>query len=152
MLERVVRKAELPPGRHADEGPDLHVILDGYRYISCPLFATDGNVVSKQIRGDSGCHRRHGVFVARGPDFCSKVRIEGARIVDLAPTVLHLMGCPIPDDMDGQVLTDALRPASRDVRPPVTTTEGNTARPGYELTDDEEAELRPRLRGLGYLA
>lgn len=150
MLERVVRKAELPPGRHADEGPDLHVILDGYRYISCPLFATDGNVVSKQIRGDSGCHRRHGVFVARGPDF-SKVRIEGARIVDLAPTVLHLMGCPIPDDMDGQVLTDALRPASRDIRPPVTVTEGGTARPGYELTDDEEAELRSRLRGLGYL-
>ncbi len=150
MLEQVVRKAELPPGQHADEGPDLHVVLDGYRYISCPLFATDGNVVSRQIRGDSGCHRRHGVFVARGPDFCSGARVAGARIVDLAPTVLHLMGCPIPDDMDGHVLTEALCSASRVVRSQVAATE-RASRPGYDLSGEEEAELRDRLRGLGYL-
>ncbi len=33
----------------------------------------------------------------------------GAQIIDLAPTILHLMGVPVPDDMDGQVLTEALK-------------------------------------------
>ena len=34
--------------------------------------------------------------------------LDQPRIVDLAPTVLHVMGCPVPDDMDGRVLTEAL--------------------------------------------
>jgi len=34
--------------------------------------------------------------------------ISGARIIDLAPTILHLMNVPVPDDMDGRVLTEAL--------------------------------------------
>ena len=32
--------------------------------------------------------------------------IDGANIVDLAPTALHAMGLPVPDDMDGRVLTE----------------------------------------------
>ncbi|MBN1934026.1 MAG: alkaline phosphatase family protein [Anaerolineae bacterium] len=155
MLERVVRAGQLAPGAHMDEGPDLHVVLDGYRYISCPLFANDGHVLSRQIRGDSGSHRQNGLLIAAGPPICPGAAIQGARIVDLAPTVLHLMGLPAPAEMDGRVLRDILtspgdfEAAQYDqdaAAPPIHDLTDH-----YTLTDEEEAELEARLKGLGYL-
>ena len=108
MLDRVIHQSHLSPGDHLDEGPDLHVVLDDYRYISCPLFANDGHVISRQIRGDSGSHRSHGMLIAYGPHIRPGAAIEEAQIVDLAPTVLSLLGCPVPGDMDGRVLTEVL--------------------------------------------
>ena len=32
--------------------------------------------------------------------------INSARIIDLAPTILHIMNVPIPNDMDGRVLNE----------------------------------------------
>ena len=94
--------------RDLNHAPDLHLVMDGYRTIAFPLFAADGKIVTQQIRGDSGCHRREGVFIASGPHIRRGQSISGARIVDLAPTILHLMGLPAPDDMDGRVLEEAL--------------------------------------------
>jgi predicted AlkP superfamily phosphohydrolase/phosphomutase len=31
---------------------------------------------------------------------------HGARIIDLAPTILYLLGIPVPYDMDGSVIND----------------------------------------------
>jgi predicted AlkP superfamily phosphohydrolase/phosphomutase len=152
MLDRAIRSDELPGGEHAEDGPDLHVVLDGYRYISCPLFATDGHVLSKQIRGDSGCHRMHGLLIISGPNVHAGRQVQGARIVDLAPTALHLMGCPIPGDMDGRVLTEVLDAAFLDERlPQVEPVASGVAQDAFALTADEEAELEARLKGLGYL-
>jgi len=151
MVDKVIRKETITSGEHADEGPDLHVVLDGYRYISCPLFATDGNILSKQIRGDSGCHRSHGIFIAHGPHIRAG-HITDARIVDLAPTTLELMDCPLPGDMDGRVLASIFKDprvaASSLQAEPVAVP---TAQGRYALTEDEEAELEARLKGLGYL-
>jgi len=150
MVERVIRRADLPGGAHAAEGPDLHVVMDGYRYISCPLFATDGNVISKQIRGDSGSHRMHGALIAHGPQVRVGARVQGARIVDLAPTALYLLGCPIPDDMDGRVLDGILRPSVLANRAPeMEAVSVELARGAHVLSEEEEAELERRLKGLG---
>ncbi len=49
-------------------------------------------------------------FIAVGPDIKSGVRSSvPTGNVDLAPTVLALLGVPIPDTMDGRVLREALR-------------------------------------------
>ena len=152
MVDRVIPNSELASGSHAHLGPDLHVVLDGYRYISCPLFATDGHVISKQIQGDSGSHRMNGVFIAYGPHIRAGTPVENARIVDLAPTALHLMDCPVPDDMDGRVLRDVLEGSFLDARSPdVESANPYTPQEAYALSDEEEAELETRLKGLGYL-
>jgi predicted AlkP superfamily phosphohydrolase/phosphomutase len=154
MLDQAIRQSVLSPGSHLDEGPDLHVVLDGYRYISCPLFATDGNVISQQIRGDSGSHRMHGVLIACGPHIAKGAAVSKAHIVDLAPTVLHVLGCPIPDDMDGRVLTeilDASREHSPNPRHPAEPAYPVPEQERHVLSDDEEAELQARLKGFGYL-
>jgi predicted AlkP superfamily phosphohydrolase/phosphomutase len=151
MLDRVIRSSELPHGAHQDESADLHVVLDGYRYISCPLFATDQNVISKQIRGDSGCHRMNGAFIAYGPHIRAGVQVKDARIVDLAPTALHLLDCPIPDDMDGHVLNDLFNGKLARRSPQIAAAGDNGRQKAYVLSKDEEAELEDRLKGLGYL-
>lgn len=149
MLDRVIPKEEATFGGHAEEGPDLHLVLDGYRYISCPLFATDGNVISKQIRGDSGSHRMHGILIAHGPHIRAG-RVEGARIVDLAPTVLQWMGLPIPDDMDGRALNQIVDDVST-YPLQVQAASLGARRKTHVLSKNEEAEIEARLKGLGYL-
>ncbi len=148
LLDRVIQGEQVAHGPYAHRSPDLHVVLDGYRTIAFPLFATDGRVVTRQIRGDSGCHRSHGIFVAWGPEVRAGETVENAHIVDLAPTILHLMNLPVPDDMDGRVLTEALTTTR-----PVTyeKTAEAEAEVGEDLSADETSEVEERLRSLGYL-
>jgi predicted AlkP superfamily phosphohydrolase/phosphomutase len=105
ILTNLVRGHDAYNGPYAELGPDLHLELDHYAMIACPLFATEGRVMTNQIRGDSGCHRREGIFIAAGPGIHAGVDLPEASILDLAPTILHLLGEPVPREMDGRVLT-----------------------------------------------
>jgi len=51
-------------------------------------------------------HRDLGILVIRGPDI-KQGRIDGASVLDIAPTVLSLFGLPVGEDMDGKVLLQA---------------------------------------------
>ncbi len=147
LIDKIIPGDEVTHGPYAAQGPDLHLVMDSYRTIVFPLFATDGKIVTRQIRGDSGCHRKHGIFVAWGPEIRPNA-LSNARILDLAPTILHLLELPVPSDMDGRVLTEALaseRPVEiREVGP---DKEGANA----QLSAEETAEVENRLRDLGYL-
>lgn len=148
LLDRVIPGDEVAHGPYAHQGPDLHVVFDGYRAIAFPLFATDSRLITRQIRGDSGCHRMDGLLIAWGAEVRSGRIAEGARITDLAPTILHLLGLPVPADMDGQVLTSLLtlaRPVEIEEVAPVEL----DAEAG--LSAEDSAEVENRLRSLGYL-
>ena len=148
LMDRVIPSDQVVHGPHAHRGPDLHLVMDGYQTIAFPLFATDRRIVTRQIRGDSGCHRLHGVFIAQGPEIQRGKTVENPHIMDLAPTILHLMGLPVLEDMDGRVLTEALTSS----RPVKRQANGATdEKPHGELSQEEEAEVEDRLRALGYL-
>ena len=53
-------------------------------------------------------HRDFGVLVIRGPQIKKDVTLEGASILDIAPTILALYGLPVGEDMDGKALARAL--------------------------------------------
>jgi predicted AlkP superfamily phosphohydrolase/phosphomutase len=147
LVDRVLMGDEVAHGPFSSRGPDLHVVMDGFRTIAFPLFAADSRVVTRQIRGDSGCHRLHGIFVAWGAEVRQGVTLEGARIVDLAPTILHLMGLPVPEDMDGRVLDEAIAHA----RPVQFSSVGPATGKATGLSSEEAAEVEARLHALGYL-
>jgi arylsulfatase A-like enzyme len=90
-------------------------------------------------------------LLAIGPGMRRGHTLEGATIMDLAPTVLALQGVPIPSDMDGQVLeglfTDDFRRRLR-IRRSAKTLEGEYL-PATYSPEDEEA-VRDILKGLGY--
>ncbi|QDU55822.1 alkaline phosphatase family protein [Aeoliella mucimassa] len=53
-------------------------------------------------------HRPFGVVAAKGPGIAPGTRAYGASLLDIAPTVLHLLGLPAGEDMPGRVLAEML--------------------------------------------
>jgi predicted AlkP superfamily phosphohydrolase/phosphomutase len=149
LVDRIIPREEAAHGPYADQGADLHLILDGYRTIAFPLFATEGRVLTPQIRGDSGCHRLHGIFIGSGPAFASGA-VAGPKITDLAPTILHILNVPVPEDMDGRVLREALAPELRGQATQIGAA-ASTSTAQVDFTAEEQAEVEDRLRALGYL-
>jgi predicted AlkP superfamily phosphohydrolase/phosphomutase len=150
LVDRIIPREEAAHGPFANQGADLHLILDGYKTIAFPLFATEGRVLTPQIRGDSGCHRLHGIFIAQGQSFAAGAAVADAKIIDLAPTILHVLNVPVPEDMDGRVLTDALTPELRGKAAQVGAA-ATTSTAQVDFTEEEQAEVEDRLRALGYL-
>ena len=103
---------ELYTGQYVNMAPDIFFELElGACEIRCgfgeTIFCTPP---TEKVR--SGSHRKEGVIIACGPDIMQGQRIEGAKIYDIAPTILYLAGLSVPDDMDGKILMDILRDAS----------------------------------------
>jgi predicted AlkP superfamily phosphohydrolase/phosphomutase len=151
LVTKIIPGEEAYHGPYAHKGPDLHLILDDYNMIACPLFATEGKVMTHQIRGDSGCHRSQGIFIAHGPAIKQGITLPDSRILDLAPTILHMMGVPVPRVLDGRVLTEIFTsPADVTYEGEVDQADGEV-RPEQAFNDDEATQVEERLRSLGYL-
>jgi tetratricopeptide (TPR) repeat protein len=52
-------------------------------------------------------HRPQGIFVLHGPGIRADEMIEGATLLDVAPTILTLFGLPVGEDMEGKILVTA---------------------------------------------
>jgi arylsulfatase A-like enzyme len=91
-----------------------------------------------------------GMIVATGPAFEPGSVPQNASLLDIAPTVLHLLGVPVPEDMDGRVLDELLRPELRgDIRKQEAVAAAVSAENDYD--QDEDALIQQRLADLGYL-
>ncbi len=149
ILSRVIPGEEAYHGPYSAKGPDLHLVLDDYNMIACPLFATEGKVITSQIRGDSGCHRSEGIFLAQGPGIKTGEQLPANHIRDLAPTIMHMLGEPVPTIMDGRVLSEIFD-QPQEVAFDDQDQEGVVV-PEQGFNMDEAQEVEDRLRGLGYL-
>jgi arylsulfatase A-like enzyme len=100
-----------------------------------------------------GTHRLNGILIGRGPALKTATEIENARLIDLAPTLLYLLGVPVPEDMDGKVLTSVFHSdflAAHPLQAGNASGVSETDRPsGY--TEEESAKVEERLRALGYV-
>jgi len=99
------RREEIYSGEYLKLAPDIIVETDDYvNSISSRVF------YGKEFReGVGGNHRRiNGTFIARGPHIKENFEIK-AKIYDIAPTILHIFGIPIPKDMDGRVLKEIFK-------------------------------------------
>jgi hypothetical protein len=147
-------------GREAYKGPlvasapDLVFVLDDYRCTCAVQFGSDAEGYFGGVEFcDSGTHRPEGVLLACGPDVRPGVRLEGATIADVTPTVLRLMGVPIPEDLDGRPLEEMVTESFRAANPirlaPRRGVPAVAAPEPYDAADSEAVEKR--LRNLGYL-
>jgi hypothetical protein len=73
----------------------------------------------------------------------------------MAPTLLHLLNLPVPDDMDGVILKNILNESitTEGSRPIVKSTspEKEVVGDKYAYSDQETALVEERLKNLGYL-
>jgi predicted AlkP superfamily phosphohydrolase/phosphomutase len=160
MVEKVYKREELYHGSQVHKASDLIIKWNGYRYKSRLNLEIDDKVSASQIIIDpskyskiSSIHKLNGIFMAYGKDIKHGINIEGAHIMDLAPTFLYLLGEPVPEYMDGKVLTDILREdflSNTPIRYRKTGQDDTWQQRGT-YTDEETEKIRRRLQGLGYI-
>jgi len=97
-------------------------------------------------------HKPNGIFLVQGKDVKKGKRLRDLSIVDLAPTVLHLLGCRIPKHMDGKPILDFLADDSRkQVSYEAGAAKGVETGKRTSRTPEEEEAVRRALERLGYL-
>jgi predicted AlkP superfamily phosphohydrolase/phosphomutase len=150
---RVYRRDEIYQGDHQAEAPDIVFLPEDMRYNGFGLYQFSSKSWLEPTFDRSGGHRMDGVVMFAGPGIRRGQALSGARLIDLAPTALAALDVPIPDDMDGRVLTEAFEDGFFDERP-VRYTAARADRPRHEmeLTAEQEEMVKEHLRGLGYVA
>lgn len=157
-LSGVFAREELYHGPFTDRAPDLilepqrdnpafahNLVLDGsLEHPPPPLFGSSAPY--------TGNHTLDGVLIACGPGVTPGQQIVGAQIIDLAPTLLAALGVPIPDTMDGRVLSELFSPGSiPEPRKSAPSEPSAKDALGASYSPEDESTVEGRLRGLGYL-
>ncbi len=155
LIGPIWRREDLYTGPHIDEAPDIQFLPADMTNKPLGTLDLTSNKFITPVYGNSGDHRMHGILLGRGPDLRRGVRIEGARIIDFAPTILHSFGVEVPSDMDGHVLEEIFTEAYL-AENPVRVSEAagvdyDAGDQSPAMTEEESEEIRARLRGLGYL-
>ncbi len=137
-------------GSHLENAPDILVCLQPTFDGGADLFKIVTTIPTGWLQSISGYHTMTGILVAAGPSFRSGPLspLEPPALQDIAPTVLNLLGLPVPGDMDGRVLLEMLADASP-VR--IGTSLAAKEQAVGELSAEEEAGIAAALRDLGYI-
>lgn len=142
MLERLLELA----------GEDTTVIL-----VSDHGFHSDHLrplALPKEPAGPAYEHRPYGIFCMKGPNIKKDELIYGATLLDVAPTVLTMMGLPVGEDMDGKPLIQAFeKPVQITKIPSWEAVEGESGMHEEEQIEDPIAakEALDQLVELGYI-
>lgn len=150
LIVRTWRRGELYPGPYEDLISDL-------------LFETDPAVAVRPVPHTAVFeaheprfpdHTRAGILAAAGPGISVVAERGQASILDVAPTVLHLMGHAVYDELEGRVLTELMDSPGdvRRVREADETPRASERRwlQDTTWTDPQLAEVRERLKSTGY--
>jgi arylsulfatase A-like enzyme len=91
----------------------------------------------------------------KGKPFRQGAVLSRAHITDVAPTLLYLLGVPVPAEMDGQVLSEAFE-GEFVASHPVQYHQGGLLMHGNAALDaaytaEETEKIQERLKGLGYI-
>jgi len=139
--------------------PEENLLLE----YNIPVIVQTMNMTSTIILTEhSGDHPvgEDGIILAKGPNIKRNFKITNASTYDITPTILYLYGIPIPDDMDGHVLKEMIKPKTRlklFLRKIFKTARHNSAEKQIEtqiianISEPEDKERIDLLRRLGYL-
>lgn len=128
--EEAYRKVENIP-------PDLLVHFGALAWRSIGSVGHGTVHVQENDTGPDDCnHAQHGAFILAPAGEGLEGELEGMHLLDVAPTLLELGGYDVPDTMQGRSLASGAGGVDR-----------RTSRRA-----DQEAAIRERLSGLGYIS
>lgn len=103
-------------------------------------------------RGGQPWYSNQGIVVLSGPGVASDGTVQGASLLDIAPTVLHLLGQALPDGLEGRVLAEALEDQEPSINAsgPLPTLESSGGHSSArKLSGEEQRWLAARWRETG---
>ncbi|MCF6158422.1 MAG: hypothetical protein E3K32_07585 [wastewater metagenome] len=145
-----VKKEEIYEGPYLDDAADIFVKMKGAECIA------QKEIYRKGFFGlpnkSSGTHRFEGIFILKGPGIKANSTIHGAKIIDVAPTILNILGIPVPDDMDGRVLSEVFTKEYLENHPVThsSASKVEVKRGEGVLSNEESEKISKTLRDLGY--
>jgi predicted AlkP superfamily phosphohydrolase/phosphomutase len=151
LLTRCMTKEEVFTGPHLDGSPDLFLNLGDITVIPSESWMSNDICVPRKKCPSSGTHRIEGVFIGKGPGILKGKDVGELRIEDIMPTLLYLFDIPLPKDLDGEVIMEAMT-GRRPVRFYEGDAVGDTGLDSHKgYTDEEEDQITENLRGMGYI-
>jgi predicted AlkP superfamily phosphohydrolase/phosphomutase len=151
-IPQAVKREDVYAGPFVSEAPDVLLVPNGDALVSFVNGQPNAEWL-KPAPAKAGVHLMEGIFSIAGPGVRTDRQIARASIVDIAPTVLALLGLPVPDYMDGRALTEAFID-SLDVKTQSSEADhdpSTSQRRDQVFSEDEQAVIEERLRNLGYL-
>lgn len=156
VVSHAFRREDIYHGEHVQHAPDVVFLTnEGYEAFQDPnkelehLFSpVDEDILDRF----SGLHRMQGIFFAYGKQFREGKEVHDLSIVDVAPTILYSMKVAIPHDMDGHVPLIMFKDSYTESQ----TIQYRDPLPGKAsgvsiLSAEEEASVKEKLKGLGYI-
>lgn len=147
-IARIWERDELWPGPYRDEAPDLFFeMVDPDVYVTMGFVNLMSGEALRPIEASdqSGGHRPAGIFLAAGPGVVPQ-RDAGIGLEEFFPALSAYACGRYPEGLDG-----ALRRDIFDVNAVAEPWAPHGHHPGEDLGDSDEAQVRARLEGLGYL-
>ncbi len=156
VVEVVYRREDIYHGDYLDKAPDIIFIPTRLEYFGFGEYEFGSHkIIEAMRRGISGTHRMNGIFLAYGAAIEPGVVVENASLVDLAPTILHLMSAPAQAQMDGRILQEVISPDFHPLELETANTDWTDSEDGRSngqgLTEEQKRVVAERLRGLGYV-
>lgn len=132
-----------------EDAPDLLVRWpDGYEIKDIHSF--NPMTVFGPPQGVLADNQQHGIFVVYGPSFATgHIDDKIPDLQDLAPTLMHLHGSAVPEDMDGSVIEGVFAEGTDASDRPVESQPGKQVR--KKAQESAQQNVNGRLRDLGYL-
>jgi len=112
VMAGVYKREEVLWGPFTSRAPDLFAVPNEGYYLSTHI---RNEVFGVPLQSGSGIwrtgqHRMQGIFTAYGPNIKKQYTLNRhIQTWDIAPTILHLLGLPIPSFMDGNIIESILR-------------------------------------------
>jgi hypothetical protein len=150
IVQQVLSREDVFAGDYVFKAPDLAVVFQpGYAPSANAMrLDFDGKSVSEGTSVASAAAAPvapYARLIASGPNIAAGAKGTGM-LVDVMPSLLYLLNQPVPEDIDGTIISSLFTETYRK-QTPVRYVEGDEAL----LSNEEEGVIVDRLRDLGYI-
>ncbi len=146
IVKEIYKREEIYSGPYVKDAPDiLFLTKDGYE-------TSEAKIKTEKFVGNwvgwAGVHHIDGIFLAYGPGIKKGYEVKEAHIYDLLPTILHIFGLPIPNDVDGKVLMEIFEEDSEFAKRKPKYVDPSYYEKGEGERERVKGKIRERIREL----
>lgn len=143
-------REDIYEGPYFDMAPDIIPEIGGFSYPIHEMTSLAGSFISNP---PTGTHDMNGLLIAYGKNVLRNREVQGSTLYDIAPTILHSFGIPVPEDMDGKVLLDIFEQGQSQIPVEISREANKDTTKAHDsvYSQAEAAEMEQQLRDMGYI-